>query len=1021
MDTYINNKNLKLRILSYNSRGFDSIKQKFCQNLLRENGTDDQKISILCNQENFVLRGNKFKINQALPNHHIIFKSAVKNNLDGRPRNGMFIAIPDDIKGNVNDVSPQHWRIQAIILKSINRRLLLINTYFPQDTRSLDHKDIELEEVLAEINSVFEKNNFNDVIWTGDINVDFSRENGHSRRVSEYINEMNLVKAWENFAIDFTHEHTSNNNTHVSTIDHIFWNTSTEIKDAGVLHCIENTSDHHPIFCMLNYTISTEVNKSVHAVKAKPSWTSSTDEQKENFRKELNEKLTNLEIDSNIRQCRNVHCTDEGHLGGIDDFLATLLKDIESSANNNLHVVDRKTETEKKSAIPCWKEEVQPFKEDALFWHAIWLSAGKPLNTQLHMIMRRTRNIYHYQIRKCKNMVNILKKNTLLNACLQNNGDIFSELRRLRYTKDANPNTIDGIQDNVQNHFADIYSKLYNSFDDQEKVKCLYNQINQKITSCTLHEVLKVTPSVVEEAVGHLKRDKKDPISDIISDYIRNSPKVLYDKLSSLFRYYLIHGHVSKMLTLSTLIPLIKDKLGDHCSSKNYRSIALSSLILKIFDWVIIILCKDKLVFDDLQFSYQSNCSTNMCTWMVVETIDYFCRNGSDVFTSVMDMTKAFDNVSHSKLFKKVIDRGIPLIYIRFLMTMYENQQLMVKWNSAESWEFGMKNGVKQGAVLSALLFCIYIDELFESLRSKKTGCWIDGLYLGILGYADDVFLLSPSLDGLQEMIKTCEEFAKENNLTFSTDPNPNKCKTKCLAFLKKPRTLKNLLLGDIKLPWVDSAKHLGNKITNAKKGILAQDVLEKRAAYISRNNELCQELHYAHPKTLVKVNNTFNSSFYGSTLWDLNSSEVERIYKTWNVSQRIMHGLDRKTHKYLIEPVSESRHIMHAMHKRFIKFFKNIDTSKKIALRGLFTKMKYDCQSRTGRNLRHLMLRYDVDLMENIQCEILNQKYVDIPPKELWRIHVIKEVIDVKHGLKVIPGFNNKELQELLVLSSIN
>ena len=243
-------------------------------------------------------------------------------------------------------------------------------------------------------------------------------------------------------------------------------------------------------------------------------------------------------------------------------------------------------------------------------------------------------------------------------------------------------------------------------------------------------------------------------------------------------------------------------------------------------------------------------------------------------------------------------------------------------------------------------------------------------------------------------MGKTCEEFAKENNLTFSTDPNPNKCKTKCLAFLKKPRTLNNILLGDIKLPWVDSAKHLGNKITNAKKGILAQDVLEKRAAYISRNNELCQELHYTHPKTLVKVNNTFNSSFYRSTLWDLNSSEVERIYKTWNVSQRIMHGLDRKTHRYLIEPVSESRHIMHAMHKRFIKFFKNIETSKKIALRGLFTKIKYDCQSRTGRNLRHLMLRYDVDLMENIQCERLNQKYVDIPPKELWRIDVIKEVL---------------------------
>ena len=86
------------------------------------------------------------------------------------------------------------------------------------------------------------------------------------------------------------------------------------------------------------------------------------------------------------------------------------------------------------------------------------------------------------------------------------------------------------------------------------------------------------------------------------------------------------HGHVNTILLLATLIPLITDKLGDHCSSNNYRWIAISSLILKIFGWVIIILYMYKLTFDDLQFSYLVNGSTNMCTWMVVETINYFSR-----------------------------------------------------------------------------------------------------------------------------------------------------------------------------------------------------------------------------------------------------------------------------------------------------------------------------------------------------------------------------------------------------------
>ena len=79
-------------------------------------------------------------------------------------------------------------------------------------------------------------------------------------------------------------------------------------------------------------------------------------------------------------------------------------------------------------------------------------------------------------------------------------------------------------------------------------------------------------------------------------------------------------------------MPLIKDKLGDAECSDNYRSIALSSVILKVFDWVVMTLFGERLGLDELQFSYQRNCSTTMCTWLVVETVNHFLRNGSDVY-----------------------------------------------------------------------------------------------------------------------------------------------------------------------------------------------------------------------------------------------------------------------------------------------------------------------------------------------------------------------------------------------------
>ena len=101
-------------------------------------------------------------------------------------------------------------------------------------------------------------------------------------------------------------------------------------------------------------------------------------------------------------------------------------------------------------------------------------------------------------------------------------------------------------------------------------------------------------------------------------------------------------------------------------------------------------------------------------------------------------------------------------------------------------------------------------------------------------------------------------------------------------------------------LPWVESAKHLGCKITNDIHG-LSKDIMEKRAQYINRVNELSQEFYFAHTLTRVMINNIFNTSFYGSQIWDLFSQESERVEKTWNISQRIILRIPRASHRYFI------------------------------------------------------------------------------------------------------------------------
>ena len=73
------------------------------------------KIPIICNQENFILRENSYKIRKALPDYQIVLNPAVKADHDsGRPKNGMFIAFPVSVRNYAEDVSPGFWRLQAV-------------------------------------------------------------------------------------------------------------------------------------------------------------------------------------------------------------------------------------------------------------------------------------------------------------------------------------------------------------------------------------------------------------------------------------------------------------------------------------------------------------------------------------------------------------------------------------------------------------------------------------------------------------------------------------------------------------------------------------------------------------------------------------------------------------------------------------------------------------------------------------------------------------------------------------------
>ena len=455
--------------------------------------------------------------------------------------------------------------------------------------------------------------------------------------------------------------------------------------------------------------------------------------------------------------------------------------------------------------------------------------------------------------------------------------------------------------------------------------------------------------------------------------------------------------------------------MADITSSENYRAIASGSLLLKLLDLVILLLEGDKLECDALQFGFQAKSGTVMCTWTASAVIDHFNKKGSTVWGCAMDLSKAFDMVEWKELFRSLQQRKVEPIFLRVLLFIYCNQKCDVKWNSSYSNRFPVRNGVRQGAVSSPILFSVYINDLIVELREAGLGCHVAGLFVGCLGYADDILLLSGSRGGLQSMVNLCDKFTKRKNLRFSTNPDPNKSKTKCMIFAKKVKDQNGaapIMLNGNPLPWVKQLKHLGNilQCDNSMK----IDCGVKRGKFIGKMNSLLQEFYYVDSAVKIKIFNIFATSFYGSGLWDLYSKDVDRIFKSWNVSVRIAFDIPCTTHRYLVEPLSGCPHLKTMLSSRYSKFTKSLCSSAKKEVFLLGNLAISDNRTVMGNTMAKLRRELEC---EEVSPGLIKKKmeYFPTPVVEEWRLDFIEELLKVRADEMQIDNFSKSEVRSMI------
>ena len=194
---------------------------------------------------------------------------------------------------------------------------------------------------------------------------------------------------------------------------------------------------------------------------------------------------------------------------------------------------------------------------------------------------------------------------------------------------------------------------------------------------------------------------------------------------------------------------------------------------------------------------------------------------------------------------------------------MYTNQNVSVMYKNCISKSWKLSNGVRQGGILSPLLFSIYINELIDRVSSCGVGCRLGFFVSNIITYADDLVVLGPSKGSLQHILDICYRTANELNLNF------NAKKSVCVVFRNSPNVNKSydhfkFFLGNKILGISNEVKYLGfNIMANLCN---KQDIIKERNKFYNSFNSILRKFSVNLDVFMVLMK-SFCFNFYGIEL----------------------------------------------------------------------------------------------------------------------------------------------------------
>ena len=640
-----------------------------------------------------------------------------------------------------------------------------------------------------------------------------------------------------------------------------------------------------------------------------------------------------------------------------DSFNALLhmLPDIpDSNIIDNVDVYVNKLTEIMLSASECMKKEVNANKQQS-FVKNKWFDKDfsdkrKQVKNLLHKYTRchsnenktnyvNSRNEYKSLLCRKKYLFSIFKIDSLKTCMSFNSNTFWKQIKTLLPTKQKVSNSIS---------LNDWFNFFSNMFHSNISVPMICTE--QKITYCFDQNELDMLcmPITNDECLSVINRIKSNraPGNDyVLNEMIIHSRDSLSPILCSVFNTLLSNCVFIDVWQKSLISPIFKKGNSNVCS--NYRPISLTSLLSKLYTNIL----NNRLtkytvnlnIIPNEQAAFRANFSTIDHIFTLYTLICKQFNQNRKLYVAFIDYRRCFDNINRQALFTVLERYGIVGQFLDVIKSLYSNVLSSVKDSNGLLTDFfECPNGLKQGCILSPLLFNIFISEVSKSINTNG----IHGLQLipnsdiiHHLFYADDNCMFATTPRGLQNKLNILYDLSVKLGMEVNLD------KTKIIVFRKGGHLsrFEKWHYNNTPIEVVNSYNYLGVTFSTRMSFVnMCSPLIAKAKRSI---NEILLSLRSLSHFDLSIFTKLFDSKIspilsYGCELWGLHKqTEIERVH-LYALKRFLNVSLHTSNNKVYSETGRYPLSITHTI--RCVKYWLKI----KQHTRTRFTKQSYDCLS---------------------------------------------------------------------------